>query len=123
MSQKFAKLKTLPEELFQLDQPDLDFGIYRVLHAKSAEVSQFLEKDLLPQVHAAFGAGRRPFFWGSRLSVGGRSAPKPAIRRRSRDEHARWAPPTRARVTSTLAAPLLERRRRARSKPGAPPQD
>ena len=54
MSQKYEKLKTLLKELFQLDQPDLDFGLYRVLHAKSAEVSQFLEKDLLPQVKTAF---------------------------------------------------------------------
>jgi len=56
MSQKYEKLKTLLRELFQLDQPDLDFGLYRIMHAKSAEVSQFLHKDLLPQVKAAFGA-------------------------------------------------------------------
>ena len=55
MSQKYEKLKTLLKELFQLDQPDLDFGLYRVMHAKSAEVLQFLNKDLLPQVKAAFG--------------------------------------------------------------------
>ena len=55
MSQNYEKLKTLLQELFQLDQPDLDFGLYRVMHAKSAEVSQFLEKDLLPQVQTAFG--------------------------------------------------------------------
>ena len=54
MSQKFEKLKTLLKELFQLDQPDLDFGLYRVMHAKSTEVSQFLNKDLLPQVQDAF---------------------------------------------------------------------
>lgn len=54
MSQKFEKLKTLLKELFQLDQPDLDFGFYRVMHARSAEVTQFLEKDLLPQVKSAF---------------------------------------------------------------------
>ena len=58
MSQKYEKLKTLLKELFQLDQPDLDFGLYRVMHAKSAEVSQFLDKDLLPQVQAAFGQYR-----------------------------------------------------------------
>lgn len=28
MGQKFEKLKTLLKELFQLDQPDLDFGLY-----------------------------------------------------------------------------------------------
>ena len=55
MSQQYEKLKTLLKELFQLDQPDLDFGLYLVMHAKSAEVSQFLDKDLLPQVKAAFG--------------------------------------------------------------------
>jgi len=54
MSQKYDKLKTLLKELFQLDQPDLDFGLYRIMHAKSAEVSQFLDKDLLPQVKHAF---------------------------------------------------------------------
>jgi adenine-specific DNA-methyltransferase len=51
---KFEKLKSLLNELFQLDQPDLDFGIYRIMHAKSDEVTQFLERDLLPQVKAAF---------------------------------------------------------------------
>ena len=54
MSQKYEKLKTLLKELFQLDQPDLDFGLYRIMHAKSAEVTQFLDKDLLPQVKQAF---------------------------------------------------------------------
>src|SRR5712664_1032585 len=50
MSQKYEKLKTLLKELFQLDQPDLDFGLYRIMHAKSAEVTQFLDKALLPKV-------------------------------------------------------------------------
>ena len=54
MSQKYEKLKTLLKELFQLDQPDLDFGLYRIMHAKSEEVSQFLDTDLLPQVRDAF---------------------------------------------------------------------
>lgn len=51
---KFNKLVTLLRELFQLDQPDLDFGIYRIMHAKAGEVTQFLERDLLPQVKEAF---------------------------------------------------------------------
>jgi adenine-specific DNA-methyltransferase len=58
MSQKYEKLKTLLMELFQLDQPDLDFGLYCIMHAKSAEVTQFLDKDLLPQVKEAFGLYR-----------------------------------------------------------------
>src|SRR5690606_27568934 len=55
MSKKFEKLKALLEELFQLDQADLDFGIYRIMNAKRDEVVRFLEKDLLPQVKEAFG--------------------------------------------------------------------
>ena len=54
MSQNYEKLKTLLKELFQLDQPDLDFGFYRIMHATSVEVSQFLDNDLLPQVKAVF---------------------------------------------------------------------
>jgi len=58
MSQKLEKLKALLKELFQLDQPELDFGIYRILHARSAEVTQFLDKELLPQVKQAFAQYR-----------------------------------------------------------------
>jgi adenine-specific DNA-methyltransferase len=54
MDEKYRKLKTLLMELFQLDQPDLDFGLYRVLHGRSAEITQFLDNDLLPQVKASF---------------------------------------------------------------------
>jgi adenine-specific DNA-methyltransferase len=50
------KLKTLLAELFMLDQADLDFGIYRVMNAKRAEVTKFLENDLLPQVRAALAS-------------------------------------------------------------------
>ena len=52
MTPKFEKLKQLLEELFLLDQPDLDFGLYRIMHAKSEEISRFLEKDLFPQVRS-----------------------------------------------------------------------
>lgn len=40
-----AKLK----EIFQLERGDLDFGVYRILNIKSAEITAFLERDLLPQ--------------------------------------------------------------------------
>ena len=41
-------------ELFQLNQPDLDFGFYRIMHAKAREVHQFIDKDLLNIVDEAF---------------------------------------------------------------------
>ena len=51
---RFGRLVKLLKELFQLDKPDLDFGFYRIMHAKEAEVTRFLEVDLLPQVKHAF---------------------------------------------------------------------
>ena len=54
MNKKYEKLKSLLKELFQLDQPDLDFGLYRIMHAKAAEITQFLDRDLLPQVREEF---------------------------------------------------------------------
>jgi len=50
-SRLLKKLK----ELFQIDQPDLDFGFYRIMHAKARQVSEFIEKDLLKIVEEAFG--------------------------------------------------------------------
>jgi len=43
------------KELFQLDQPDLDFGFFKIMHAKSVQVQEFIEKDLLKIVADAFG--------------------------------------------------------------------
>ena len=42
-------------ELFQLNQPDLDFGFYRIMHAKAQEVQDFISTDLLTIVSDAFG--------------------------------------------------------------------
>ena len=42
-------------ELFQLDQPDLDFGFYRIMHAKAQEVQDFIGTDLLKIVADAVG--------------------------------------------------------------------
>lgn len=42
-------------ELFQLDQPDLDFGFYRIMQTKAQEVQEFISSDLLKIVSDAFG--------------------------------------------------------------------
>jgi len=42
------------KELFQLNQPDLDFGFYRVMHLKAEEIENFIENDLLDIVEQAF---------------------------------------------------------------------
>lgn len=54
MASNIDKFRGLLRELFQLDQADLDFGIYRIMNQKRDEVVRFLDKDLLPQVQQAF---------------------------------------------------------------------
>ena len=54
MASNLEKLRELLRELFQLDQADLDFGIYRIMNQKRDDVVRFLDKDLLPQVQEAF---------------------------------------------------------------------
>ena len=44
------RLKALLREMFHLDRGDLDFGLYRIMNLKAAEVAKFLDHDLLPQV-------------------------------------------------------------------------
>jgi adenine-specific DNA-methyltransferase len=56
MSQNLEKLKSLLAELFQLDQAELDFGIYRIMNARRDEITRFLDKDLLPQVRGVLSA-------------------------------------------------------------------
>jgi adenine-specific DNA-methyltransferase len=44
--QKFAELL---REMFQLNQPELDFGLYRILHARKDDIDCFIETGL-PQI-------------------------------------------------------------------------
>ncbi len=51
-TESYRRLRTLLDELFQFDRADLDFGIYRIMNRKRAEIARFLDQDLLPQVRA-----------------------------------------------------------------------
>ncbi len=55
VEQQRDRLIGLLKQLFQLDQPDLDFGFYRIMHAKAGQVTKFLEEDLLGIIRGAFG--------------------------------------------------------------------
>ncbi|MFC0266397.1 site-specific DNA-methyltransferase [Kushneria aurantia] len=44
----------LLHELFQLDKPELDFGLYRIMHAKSDQLSRFIREDLAQSIEEAF---------------------------------------------------------------------
>ncbi|MGG3691790.1 site-specific DNA-methyltransferase [Heyndrickxia ginsengihumi] len=50
MTESYQKLIAILKEMFQLDQSDLDFGIYRIMNYKRNEIEKFLNEDLLPQV-------------------------------------------------------------------------
>ena len=49
-----TRLQDKLRELFQLNEPDLDFGVYRVMHAKAKEVDHFLNVRLPKTIAAAF---------------------------------------------------------------------
>jgi len=44
------KLKQMLKELFQFENNDLDFGIYRIINIKKKEISEFIEKELFESV-------------------------------------------------------------------------
>ena len=54
MTEMQKKLQSKLKELFQLDQPDLDFGFYRVMHAKRNEILEFLDEKLPKIIEASF---------------------------------------------------------------------
>ena len=42
--QRRDKFAALLRDMFQLDQPELDFGLYRILHARKDDVNRFIEQ-------------------------------------------------------------------------------
>lgn len=48
-NERRVKFAALLREMFQLDQPELDFGLYRIMHARKADIDRFIEQDL-PQI-------------------------------------------------------------------------
>lgn len=52
-SLNFEKLKAKLRELFELDKADLDFGIYRILRSRHAEITEFLDRHLEKTVRGA----------------------------------------------------------------------
>lgn len=53
----FDALVTKLREIFQIDRPELDFGVYRILNARSGEIDAYLTTRLKEQVAEAFAAG------------------------------------------------------------------
>ncbi len=54
---KFQELVAKLREIFQIDRPELDFGIYRILNARAGEINDYLENRLAEKVQAALSSG------------------------------------------------------------------
>ena len=54
---KLTELTAKLSEILQIDRPDLDFGIYRVINARADEIKDYLARRLPERVKAALGEG------------------------------------------------------------------
>ena len=54
---KFQELVAKLREIFQIDRPELDFGIYRILNARAGEINDYLQNRLAEKVQTALSAG------------------------------------------------------------------
>lgn len=52
MSPQFTSLVEKLKEIFQIDKPELDFGIYRILRARRTQIEDFLKNRLAAKVQA-----------------------------------------------------------------------
>lgn len=57
LNPKFQELVAKLREIFQIDRPELDFGIYRILNARAGEINDYLENRLAEKVQAALSSG------------------------------------------------------------------
>lgn len=61
MNTQFLALVSKLKEIFQINRPDLDFGVYRILNVRSAEISEFLDKRLKVKVEQYLGEAKSGF--------------------------------------------------------------
>lgn len=54
---KFIELVSKLREIFQINRPELDFGIYRILNARADEITDYLENRLPEKVRQALSSG------------------------------------------------------------------
>ncbi len=54
---KFQELVAKLREIFQIDRPELDFGIYRILNARAGEINDYLQNRLAEKVEQALSSG------------------------------------------------------------------
>ena len=55
----YESFKKKLEEMFMMDHAELDFGIYRIMNQKRADIQRFLDSELLPQVKKVLEGNNR----------------------------------------------------------------
>lgn len=65
MSEKLQRFTDLMQEIFELDKSDLDFGIYRIMNIRKAEIEKFLTKRLPELVQETL----KPFAQGNKEEI------------------------------------------------------
>lgn len=50
---KYNELVKKLKEIFQIDRPELDFGIYRILNARADEINDYLDNKLKAKIQSA----------------------------------------------------------------------
>jgi adenine-specific DNA-methyltransferase len=54
---KYIELVNKLRDIFQINRPELDFGIYRILNARAGEINHYLEHRLKEKVQTALAHG------------------------------------------------------------------
>lgn len=57
ISSKHQELISKLREIFQIDRPELDFGIYRILNARATEINDYLQNRLADKVKHVLSSG------------------------------------------------------------------
>lgn len=66
---KYEELQRKLREIFQIDRPELDFGIYRILNARAAEISDYLDNRLKVKVQESLAVSGNASVDGLRLEL------------------------------------------------------
>jgi len=53
---KYDDLAKKLKEIFQIDRPELDFGVYRILNCRAGEINDYLENRLKAKVAESLAA-------------------------------------------------------------------
>lgn len=65
MNERLERFIALLNQMFEMDKSDLDFGIYRILNIRRAEIQKFFQEGLPQQINEIF----KPFAQGNKEEI------------------------------------------------------